>query len=191
MRHIKIILLLLCLAPGISWSQAEVRDEVLAGEKAIVAGLLAALAVEKALIENSYKALGAEEQKYRDFLTTTPEAGTVFVYGITQVSLTNLETRIDDLLFAFEIARILSARVFRRYKQLKGELEREKVYLQRIRDDLSYIDVAALSPRITGGAGYSYTYCLKLFLRVKRIKSNVQKIDYEYGNSLTFMTVFR
>lgn len=184
-------LVLLCFITFSGLAQLEVRDEVLAGFKVTAAGLIAGLDVEKALIEASYRKLAVEEQKWKDKLATVPDAGITSVYMSALWSTMFLQGRIANIETKISTLEAIPPFIHRGLKEIKGSLAREKAYLDNVSNDLDLFGyLTVLSPRLTGGQGYSYTYSMKLFLRYKRIWSNVHKIDYDLSNLNVFTKVF-
>jgi hypothetical protein len=193
MQNIKNILLLafVCLIIFCGYGQAEVRDEFLLGQKTTLAGLIAGLDVEKKLIRDSYKALAVEEQKWRDKIDVIADPSIMSAYTVvfTNVHIT-LNNRINSIENKITILEATPPFIHRGLKQIKGDLAREKTYLDRVKDDVTIGSVPGLTPRLSGGQGYSYTWVLKLFLRMKRIKSKLQKIEYRLNNLNVFTKAF-
>ncbi len=192
MRHIKniVTLIVISLTTFCGNAQLEVRDNVLNGQKAALAVLIAGLDVEKKLIGDSYIALAREEEKWRDKLNeiAAPEVGSVYgqvAYNV-YIAIPSIVTRIENKITAIKILRPFYWQI----KQLEGELAREKLYMDRIRDDTALGSVPGLVPRLTGGQGYSYTFTLQLFLRMKRIKSKLLKLEYKVSNLSVLTRVF-
>lgn len=196
MQNIKKIvsLIVLCFTVFSGYGQAEVRDPVLAGLKGTAAALIAGLDIQKKLIEDSYRALGVEEQKWRDKLDVTPDTGITSVHTSALVNAWFLRNKIGTLEGRISTLEATPPFIHRGLKQIKGDLAREKVYLDRVWDDMWFFSnplvSANLSPRLTGGQGYTYTWSLKLFLRMKRIKSKVEKIEYRIANLNVFTKAF-
>lgn len=191
MKNIKIILLILCFfAYQNNWGQRKVTDVRLHRAKLLIITSLTTIAGQKENLASAYKELTEQEKEYVkklvDKIANPKQAGDalllnyVLQYKATEDIITTLLQRISS----FEQLPLY----FRGgLSDLKADLAREEHYLEKtFTGVLIYVK---LQSYLTGGQGYSYNYVFKLLLRVKRIKSKVQEMEYRFNNLSTLTKV--
>jgi hypothetical protein len=191
MKNIKIILLILCFfAYQNNWGQRKVTDVRLHRAKLLIISSLTTIAGQKQNLASAYKELTKQEKEYVkklvDKIANPKQAGDalllnyVLQYKATEDIITTLLQRISS----FEQLPLY----FRGgLSDLKADLAREEHYLEKtFTGVLIYVK---LQSYLTGGQGYSYNYVFKLLLRVKRIKSKVQEMEYRFNNLSTLTKV--
>jgi len=191
MKNIKIILLILCFfAYQNNWGQRKVTDVRLHRAKLLIITSLTTIAGQKENLASAYKELTEQEKEYVkklvDKIANPKQAGDalllnyVIQYKATEDIITTLLQRISS----FEQLPLY----FRGgLSDLKADLAREEHYLEKtFTGVLIYVK---LQSYLTGGQGYSYNYVFKLLLRVKRIKSKVQEMEYRFNNLSTLTKV--
>ncbi len=189
MKNIKIVMLLICLALSAKqYGQTEVRDLKLNGYRGTQVAFLATIVAERKLMQDELKKLEDIEEAYQDKLDPGANITSAAVY----LGLEYLTQQTDQLIQDLEtqVANIEAIPFFLRHgiKDIKSALAKEKAYFDRANGDIvqSTIDAA-----VAGGVGYNYTYWLKKYLQIRKIKSSLQAIQYDLDNRSAINRIFK
>ncbi|MEM9001365.1 MAG: hypothetical protein AAGB24_13965 [Bacteroidota bacterium] len=183
-----IMTVLFALLLPIVVSAQKIRDKKLQKEnKRLIAETKAMMASKTYFMPEAYDKLRDREKKYDEKIGFTANVGTspVLVGVLTEVSATkSLITQLKNKVTTLEA---IPPFIHFGLKQIKDDLDREEDYLQLVEDDLEPLDIILAAK--SGGVGYTYSFWLKLFLRTKRIRSNLQEIQYRLDNLNMFTKV--